>query len=265
MYNACALTSAEFRDRTDQAQAHFRSIREKVELLSGAGGDPAIVREVFSQLYEQTISQDSSSQKRLLLELSVLGGKAGAEPTILPSGSTLSTGDRVVFGVQVSTPAYVYLFERKQSGAIDVLFPSESIVEPKNPLAADQVLRIPPQGQVFTLDDQDLGQEVVYVVASKTPLESLQSALMNRDQSTDPEEPVRRAMVDLFDAGSPECQNKTRGLALESTDPCASMTRGLTVESTGQPAFFSSDASVKSQSVPGDDVILQTFTFHHQK
>src|SRR5690606_10282566 len=75
MYNSCALTSGEFRDRTDRAQSHFRSIREKLDLVRGAGGDPAIVREAFSQLYSETVTEGAASDDGLLLELSVLGAQ----------------------------------------------------------------------------------------------------------------------------------------------------------------------------------------------
>lgn len=262
MYNACALTSGEFRERTDRAQSHFRSIREKVDILTSAGGDPAVVREAFAQLYSETVTASAAQDDGLLLELSVLGGKAGKEPEVLASGATLHTGDKVVFGLRVSQASHVYLFQRKSSGVIEVLFPSGSIPNLKNPLAAAEVLRIPPEGQVFELDDQDLGEEVVYVVASKEPVFDLEQALAAGAGQPTPEGPVEAAMVRLFSAGAPECVDKTRGLRVAEADPCATMTRGLRVKSAAAP-FFSEDASVQSRNVPGDDVILQVFRFQH--
>jgi hypothetical protein len=262
MYNACALSSEEFRERTDRAQSHFRSIREKVDILMSAGGDPAVVREAFAQLYTETVIASAPKDDGLLLELSVLGGKAGKEPEVLSSGGALHTGDRVVFGVRVSQESHVYLFQRKSSGVIEVLFPHLSIPNLKNPLAAAEVLRIPPEGQVFELDDQDLGEEVVYVVASKDPVADLEQALSARAGEPTPEGPVEKAMVRLFSVGAPECADRTRGLRIADADPCATMTRGLQVNSTSA-SFFSEDASVQSRNVPGDDVILQVFRFKH--
>jgi hypothetical protein len=41
------------------------------------------------------------------------------------------------------------------------------------------------------------------------------------------------------------------------------MTRGFQVRQDAAARFFSKEASVKSRSVPGDDVILQVFQFNH--
>jgi hypothetical protein len=263
MYNSCALSSAEFRDRTDRAQQHFRSIREKVDLIKSAQGSEAAVRQAFTELYSVTLSPEQASRESLLLELSVLGAPSGSAPTILSSGATLRTGDQVVFGVRVSEESWVYLFQRKNSGAIEVLFPSSAMPALTNPLGAAQVLRIPPNGQVFELDNEDLGQEVVYVVASRKPLSGLQEALSKSSSANKSEGAVSDAMVQLFDEGTPECEDKTRGLEIGDADPCARMTRGFQVRQDAAARFFSKEASVKSRSVPGDDVILQVFQFNH--
>lgn len=267
LYNGCNLTSDEYRARLDQAQAHFRAIREKVALLEASQGNPAVLRNAFTELYATTVPADVRAQNELGVEFIVQAKRAGSSAAeVLRGGEHLRTGDQVVFGVRVSQSAHVYLFQKKApSGKIEVLFPNPSINGVSNPIAPGQLARIPPQGAVFTLDDKDLGKEDVFLAVSRNALPDLESALARTasGQSQDPGQ-VEKAMVDLFAEGVPECRDTTRGLQVTSDDGCGTLTRGLTPTPSDDGGFFGEQSSVRAQTLPGDDVILRVFSFHHE-
>lgn len=264
LYNSCALTSVEYRERLDEAQAHFRRIREKVSLLEAASGDPRVLRTTLAELYVESVPRETVASRTLAVELSVQA-RTSSGVGVVHEGDILHSGDQLVFGLKTSQAAHVYVFQRKQGGRLDVLFPQPEITRISNPLPAGQLVRIPPAGQVFTLDDQDLGQETVYVAASLQPLTDLESALQSKTDDGSPQTTaVESAVTSLFDEGNPECTDQTRGLELRD-DPCGSLTRGLGVSSAeGADDFFSDDASVRARAFPGDDVVLRAFSFQHR-
>lgn len=265
LYNGCNLTSAEYRERLDETQAHFRRIREQVSLLEAAKGNPEVLRQAVTQLYVETVPPARVAETTLGLEFSLQSRDGSSQARVVRSGETLRTGDEVVFGVRTSQAAYVYIFQRKSSGELDVLFPNAQISTVTNPIPASVLVRIPPQGQVFTLDAEDLGEETVYIAASKTPLADLESALSSVGSGEDSgKKKVSDAMENLFDEGAPECSEQTRGLEVTKEAGCGSMTRGFTpTQSSGDDAFFSDASSVQGQTVPGDDVLIRTFKFQH--
>jgi hypothetical protein len=260
LYNGCNLTSSEYRDRLDAAQAHFRAIREKVDLLQAAEGNPEALRLAFAALYREAIPK--SEVKTLSMEFSAIGAGPNGTSRILPNGETLRTCDPIVFGLKVSKRAHAYLFQRKAQGQVEVLFPSASMPGLTNPVLPNTLVRVPPDGQVFRLDDQDLGTETLYVAVSEQPLIDLEAALSHvQANPSGGMKPVETAMVDLFDAGAPECGKATRGLEVSAPKGCGSMTRG--VETSPASTETGPSASVSGQVVPGDDVILQVFQFQH--
>jgi hypothetical protein len=264
LYNGCNLTSAEYRESLDKAQAHFRSLREKVALLEASQGNPEVLRATVQQLYEDAVPAQKAAAETLALELVVQARTPGQAPTVVRSGQALRTGDEMVFGVRTSQSAYVYIFQKKDDGKIDVLFPNPGLTSVNNPLSAAGLVRIPPNGQVFTLNDQDIGTETVYVAASMTPLSDLQAALENAAEPN--EQQVATAMSNLFEEGAPECPEDTRALTLSSAQGCGSGTRGLNAtQTTTHDDFFSQEATVQGLTAPGDEVVIQAFQFRHDR
>lgn len=267
-YNACNLRSEDFDARLKEAQDHFRAIRERLELVRAAQGNPELLRQAVGDLYAAVVPPARQAEAQVAMELVVQAKTTGGATRVLRGGETLHTGDQLVFGVRVSQPAHVYAFQRKGPNAVlDVLFPNPQIATLGNPIPGLQLVRIPPTGQVFTLDDQDLGRETVYIAVSKTALTDLDAAL--RGVSTggaDAPKAVEQAVGDLFQQGSPECAGQPRGLEVTAEKGCGSMTRGLGVTpAAGTDDFFGDESSVAAQTRPGDDVILQTFSFVHER
>lgn len=268
LYNSCNLTSDEYRQRLDAAQTQFRNIREKVALLEASKGNPAVLRDTVADLYTHTVPEQVRERTLLGMELVVQAkSSSDSSPRVLRGGETLHSGDKLAFGVRVSQPAHVYIFQRKGANQeLAVLFPNAAMTALRNPIPAAELVRIPPAGAVFTLDDQDLGREDVYVAVSRQPLPDLDAAFSQAAaQQPGSSEKIERAMVDLFGAGAPECREQTRGLTLSEEQGCSSMSRGLTPTASDDAGFFAEESSVQAKTLPGDDVILRAFSFVHAR
>jgi hypothetical protein len=172
----------------------------------------------------------------------------------IPSDASLPSGSHVAFDVQLSRPAYVYLFQKSASGAVHVLFP-DARVPVSNPIAASTPLQIPTGGTSFKLDDKDLGTERVYIVASLKPVTALAAAADHASQGA----PVGAAIQQVTTIDG-SC--KSRGLSLDegAAAPAAGCARprGLSLDTTGD-----SKASMVATTEAADDTIATVFQFRH--
>ncbi len=189
----------------------------------------------------------------------------GSPAFVLKGGETLLSGAKLVVGRQVSQPVYAYVFERKKlQKTVDVLFPNSKIGSLQNPIPPTTLVRVPPAGQVFTLDQKDLGAETIVIAVSREPLSNLDQIATDASASTQGEQPLAHAVTDLVNQGAPECASTQRGLDVTSQQGCASLSRGITpTADSGSDDFFKSESSVQAQSVPGDGLIVRSFTFNH--
>jgi len=262
-YNSCQMSSGDFQRELVATQAHFRLLREKVMLLKASGGNPAVLRDAVQQTVVALVPQEKRLAHQLTVEVAYNARESstGAFRDIR-DGDTLRTGEQVAIGVSVSQDAYLYLFQYHANGTADVLFPDTRIAI-GNPLRAGQTVRLPPNGQVYTVDSNDVGVETVYIVASQRQLTDLGSALSRANGGRPASEAgVKAAMTDLIEEGNPLCEGNLRGLTL-TDDPCGSMTRGLqlTPEPTG--VANGSTSAMRVAAGAGDDVVAHAFRFNH--
>jgi len=186
------------------------------------------------------------------VDLRVLAKRAGTESEVaLQGGEALKAGDSVAFEFTVTPGAHVYLIQRtRASGAVNVLFPSADIAV-KNPLAAGARVRIPSDGQMFEVDNQDLGLENVYIVASPHPLPRLQEAVAKMEGgevTASTRAQAEGAMVALLQADG-----------CKKLDGCKASTRGLKLKTVGVKQEF----TARLRSAPGDDAVFHVFAFDH--
>lgn len=265
VYNSCQLTQPEFTAALQRAQERGRTLRERVELLKASGSKPEVVRALFADIYSQTVPRPEREKQTFGLNFMVQAADPPGSPArLLKNGDTLHTRAKLVFGLQVSQSAYAYVFERKKAQkTVDVLFPNVKISNLQNPIPAGAQIRIPPAGQVFTVDDKDLGPETIVVAVSREPLSNLDSIAAQASAETQGEQQLGQAVTDLVNDGAPECASKTRGLDV-TEQGCGSLSRGLTpTAASAGDDFFKAESSVQAQSVPGDGLIVRTFTFNH--
>jgi len=155
--------------------------------------------------------------------------------------------------VQVSRPAHVYLFQKSATGAVNVLFPDVRIAL-GNPLQPGAQLRIPQGAASFKLNDQDIGSESVYMVASLKPVAGL-----GAPQDAARTAPSSKAVSEVTSI-DPAC--RSRSLALEEAPSggggCV-RSRGLVLDTSTAGA----EPSLATTTEAGDDVVATVFTFQH--
>lgn len=199
------------------------------------------------------------------VELKVLAKRKGTTQEVpMQAGEKLQQGDHVAFEFTVTPQAHVYLVQKtKASGSIQVLFPNPEIASVSNPLPAGVKVRIPGNGQTFEVDNQDLGMENVYVVASTRELPRLNEAVARITGSTpqaSSKEQTEGAMVALLSGGGSDCHAKGSLDGAEAKPGCKGRTRGLQLKNSGsnKPTH-----TARVRSSPGDDTVFYTFTFEH--
>ena len=259
-YNSCNMKSEEFAAKVSKLQNKYQKLVERVSLLEAKKEDPAMVRKEFNSLYRDVVSPDQIAEKAISLELEVQAKRMEGQIEIVKDGVTLRTGEEIVLGLKLSKSAFVYLFQRKPSGTIEVLFPDNELSKPENPIPPSDLVRIPPSGYSYVLNDNDIGEETIYIVVSKNELKNLSTSLAAIEQgSKTAQKNVAHTMVNLFNEHRPECAEKQRGLQLVNNtkdSDCDQIFRGVELQKTENDKFFSNYTSSQLQTAPGDDTLM---------
>jgi hypothetical protein len=254
-YNKCVLDKDAYATRSENLRRRMAQAPELLEGLQNAQGDDAR-RMALSKAYRALVPDDARTEVQL--SLSVLAQRpADSAMAPLAPGGAIPTGSHLAFVVNVSQPAYVYLFQKSSSGSVDVLFPDPRIPV-NNPLPQGTPLRIPQGTAGFKLDDKDIGTESVYVVAALHPLSQLAAAADKARAGSAPTGAL--AQVTAID---PAC--KTRGLSLDTDAPPDSgcvRSRGLSLDDGSAPVG-GAPASLRATSEAADDTIATVFSFTH--
>jgi hypothetical protein len=251
-YNACAISQEDYSTRSENLRRRLAKVPELYESLGAAKGDNEKTVAALASAYSQLVPEDQRVE--LELDFSVQGqGAAESAPHALRSGERLPTGSRLFFTLRLSKPAYVYLFQKTALGETNVIFPDPRMAL-KNPIPATPV-RIPDGTGAFRVNDRDIGTERVFVVASLTPVSSLDTAIAKLGNSP----PSVGALKDVTGTtDSKDC--KTRALELDqgSGQPGCTRSRGLDLD----PGDAS---SMRARTEAADSTIVQVFSFEHTR
>ena len=234
-YNAGVHTREEYAAQTNELRTQMKDLDELLLKLQSAP-DAASYQLVIKQMYDAVVP--AAERREIALDFTFSAAPPGSE-TLAPitDGTQLRSGSKLFVAVKPSVTAHVYLYQQSAKGELVRLFPQPAIPI-ANPIPAGQEVRIPPHPQTFRLNDQDIGIEKVYIVASLDPIPSLESALA-KDSVTVAEANCAARGLEL-DAGT-NCEG-SRGLELDPGD---------------------ATVSIKAVSAAGDDRILQVFSFDH--
>jgi hypothetical protein len=256
-YNKCVVDRETYALRAENLRRRVAKLPELYETLKSTASDPEQQRKALSKAYTELVPAETRTELKLSLTVAART-PTQSDPVAIQEGAKLPSGTRVSFAVSVSRPAYVYLFQKSPSGALNVLFPDDRITV-KNPVAAGQELRIPQGGASFKLDNADIGTERVFVVASLEPLSSLAQAVSGLQNGGTPAAPV----VAVTQISKPAACPKTRALSFEEDQPSSGCTRerGLSLEEDSAPS--GQPASVTARTEAGDSVIARAFSFEH--
>jgi hypothetical protein len=290
-YNACQVT----REQYDKELADLNEVlalKERAEAAASAPPDSAERLAGISKAYRAFVP--AADRKELSLSFQVLAARpldmssVPAQPcekearqkyqvsnfTPIVSGEAVPSGTRLRFDVKTSAQAYVYMFQRKQSGKVDLIFPQQGIAS-KNPLMGGAEVLIPNGTLSYCSDHNDIGEEQVYVVASLDPITSLESTLAKIDGGD------KQAFENQFGATPPppsgaNCKQRALPLVDDGSAVPAPPSggcmrqRGLPLVEDDAPAGAqprsapSNRASLDLRTEPADKVIVGIFRFDHQ-
>lgn len=252
-YNKCVVDRETYAVRSENLRRRLGKVPELYDALKSAGS-PEAQRAALAAAYREIVPEDARSELSVGFAVSATRPNE-VTPKPIREGESLPSGSRVSFWVEVSKPAYVYLAQRSGHGRIDVLFPDARITV-RNPLPAHTQLRIPQGGAEFKLDS-NTGTERVYLIASLTPLTSLEHALSGASAGQS------GSLERLSQLDDTRPCSSDRGLSFDETPApnSCSRQRGLTFEPAA--GSFSGPASTVVRTEAADTLIARVFTFQH--
>jgi Domain of unknown function (DUF4384) len=254
-YNKCVIDRDAYATRSENMRRRMAKVPELLDQVRSASGDDER-RVALAKAYREIVPGEARTD--LQLDFSVLAQRPGeASMQAIQQDAALPTGSHAALLVHVSRPAYVYLFEKSGHGALHMLFPDPRIAL-NNPIAGNS-LRIPQGNASFKLDDQDVGIESIYIVASLRPVARLEAAAATTGASTPAAAQTALGTVASID---PRCH--TRGFSLDEDAPApggCSRSRGLSLDDGAGPS--AGQASQSTVTEAGDDTIAMVFRFEH--
>lgn len=287
-YNACKIDEAAYSAGTAPIKERIEALKKAIADMGKADSYGARKR-ALDVAYRGVVPAEKRVEEltfRMGLQAELPASLGGAVVDIKP-GSVLPTNARVVFSFEVSKDAHLYIFQRTPKDEVTVLFPDKRIGT-QNPLRAGTWIDIPPDGKRFRVNEKDIGDENIYIVASLTPISSLDGALQKvKDGAVTKisEDSVLKAFTTVVPGKAPS-EGCARGLEFDSVEaavPACSRTRGLVLDEPPQSEKISagggkahslgvmSDAKASARNAPvmevvtdpGDSVIVKVFPFTH--
>ena len=138
-------------------------VNPAVELASinGYGAAPHLVR---------------SSESRLGLRCSVLLRGAENEYAEVTPGTVFHSGDHIRLSFLANEPGYFYVIQQGSSGAWSPIYPPRNASPDSSKVEAGKLQVVPSGTRSFAFDQQK-GDEKLYVILSRTPIEDIDRAI----------------------------------------------------------------------------------------
>jgi hypothetical protein len=296
-WNSCALDPQSYQALTVKLEDSINAATSQKDAAqaAAASGNAQAGVQAFNQVQAATsFTLEFAAHATLPQDLSQVPDKpcphgtyAYKDPVVLGAGDTLPTGSHAWFEFASTAPVYVYLLQR--TGAtkeLVKLFPDPRIPIP-NPIPAGKWVRIPFKGtdaqgndldQSFCLDENDLGLDRVFIIASLNEIPSFDAAMQQIDSGTaktiDQANPTLQAIDTLPTSTDqlPDSCVKSRGFVLDEggqppaapagPQTCPPKSRGFVLDShASNPA---SKTSFAAMSDPGQNAMLvKVFPYNH--
>ena len=136
-----------------------------IALLSWGIGLPSAAAQGRSALGPSPSAVEAEDEVTLLAVQAEVQPVGSAVTHSLGSGERLHSGDRIALKVQVDHPVYVTVLVREPSGEVAVVYPQHGPLR----VFPGAARIIPEEGKALELDEQ-VGEESLFVIASKLPL-----------------------------------------------------------------------------------------------
>jgi hypothetical protein len=301
-WNSCALDPKTYQTMTTRLEDSLTQANkhgQELQAAAAANNTQAAVQ-AFQQVQAATsFTLEFTASAVLPTDMSKVpdspcpahAGYAVGSPQVLGAGDPLPTGAQAWFAFRTTAPVYVYLLQRTGANKQLVkLFPDPRIPVP-NPIPSGGWVRIPyagmdaqghPVEQSFCLDENDIGLDRVFIIASLNEVPSFDDAMKQIDsgnaKTIDTANPTLQAVdalptsVDQLPAG---CDTRSRGFVLDDNGQpptgaspagapasCPPRSRGFVLDShASNPA---SQTSFTAMSDPGQNAMLvKVFPYQH--
>lgn len=130
-----------------------------------------------------------SAENRLGLRCSVLLRNAADQYVEVAPGSVFHSGDHIRLSFLANEPGYFYVIQQGSSGAWSPIFPPPGAPDDANKIEAGQLQVVPSGSRAFAFD-QHPGDEKLYVILSRTPIEDIDRAIQNLKHGNQPAPPA---------------------------------------------------------------------------
>jgi hypothetical protein len=117
-----------------------------------------------------------AADNRLGLRCSILLRQADGQYAEVAPGTVFHSGDHIRLSLLANESGYLYVIEQGSSGAWSPIFPLPGTVA--NKITAGQLQTVPSGERAFAFD-QHPGDEKLYVILSRTPIEDIDRAVRN--------------------------------------------------------------------------------------
>lgn len=117
-----------------------------------------------------------TAENRLGLRCSILLRQADGQYAEVAPGSVFHSGDHIRLSLLANESGYLYVIEQGSSGAWSPTFPPPGAAA--NKITAGQLQTVPSGERAFAFD-QHPGDEKLYVILSRTPIEDIDRAIRN--------------------------------------------------------------------------------------
>lgn len=252
-YNACILDKETYATRAENLRRRMAKVPELYDQVKSASDSDRA--KALGVAYQVLVPDDQRTE--LQMDFSVMAMKPDqTQARPIKPGEVLRTNSRVAFVVRTSKAAHVYIFQRSPDGAVNVLFPDDRIGL-ANPLPAGQALRIPSGDRYYRVNEKDIGEEKVFLVASLQPVASMQKAA-GMLSAGNAKVPVLDTLNTIGPGTQPSCT--TRALELEGAPAGCVRTRGLEYDDAGSQG---GGASMSLRTEAADSTIAGVFRFQH--
>ncbi len=161
-------------------------VRPQPELALAIPKDP--------EAYFETVSQNAELPN-LGLRYSLLKQTRGQMVEVSPS-SVFRSGDRIRISVMGNQKGFLYVVGRGSSGIWNTLFPHPASPEKSNDIVPGRNYQVPGGRNEFITFDSRVGEEKIFIMLSKTPVNDLESLIqaLSGAESSSPAKPDRKLM-----------------------------------------------------------------------
>lgn len=131
--------------------------------MNGYGAAPHLVR---------------AAENRLGLRCSIMLRGADKEYTEVTPGTTFHSGDHIRLSFLANEPGYFYVIQQGSSGTWSPVYPPPHASPETSKIEAGKLQIVPTGTRTFAFD-QNPGNEKLYVILSRTPIDDIDRAIRN--------------------------------------------------------------------------------------